>query len=458
MRKRVPLTRALSLLLPMALAVPLLAWRATPAASTGDWPAFRGANRVGVADGAGLPSSWDPGTGEHVLWSAEIPGLAHSSPIVLDGRVYLTTAIAEGVRSDLTLGDVQAAGIAVADDRVAHQWALLALDAATGEMLWRRDVSSGEPRTGRHVKASHASQTPATNGDVIVALFGSEGLFAFDMQGELLWQVDLGNMNPGLWGDPSYPWGPASSPVIWNDLVIVQNDRQADSFLAAYDLASGQLRWRTDRSEKPAWSTPVIWQGERTELITNGANYIRGYDPATGEELWRMSHGDIEVITPSPVVAGDTVVVTGGYPPGGNPIFALRPGGSGELDPEPGAGHVAWQVQPGSPYTPTPLVYRDRLWSVTDNGILTVFDLDTGERVHRTRMAVGAGFSASPVASDGRLYFASEDGEVFVLSAENYAEVARIDMGEPLMATPAIAGGRMFLRGRDRIWAVGAGN
>ena len=454
-----PSGRALCLVVLIAATLPLLvAWRATPAPApaSADWPGFRGPNGAGVADGAALPSSWDLSSGEHVLWSAEIPGLAHSSPIVLGARVYLTTAVAEGMRSDLTLGDVEVAGIAVAEDRVSHRWNLIALDAASGEILWSREAVAGEPRTGRHVKASHASQTPASNGEVIVALFGSEGLFAFDMDGEPLWQVDLGNMNPGLWGDPDYPWGPASSPVIWEDLVIVQNDRQAGSFLAAYDLRTGEQRWQTDRDEKPAWSTPVIWQGEHTELITNGANYIRGYDPATGEELWRLSHGDIEVITPSPVVAGDTVVVTGGYPPGGNPIVALRPGGEGELEPEPGSDHVQWQVQPGSPYTPTPVIYRGRVHVIADNGIFSVYDLATGERVHRARMAVGAGFSASPLASDGRLFFASEDGDVFVLSADSYEELARIDMGEPLMATPAIAGNTLFIRGSERIWAVSA--
>lgn len=417
------------------------------------WPAFRGANRSGVADGAELPHLWSPATGENVRWSVDLPGLAHSSPIVFGDTVYVTTAVAERGEAALTLGDVRAAGIDVAPDRVPHRWSLLALDAGTGELRWETVAHVGEPEVGRHVKASHASQTPATDGEVVVAMFGSQGLFAFDSRGRRLWQVDLGLMDPGLWGDPDYQWGPASSPVIWNDLVIVQNDRQADSYLAAFELASGRERWRTERVEKPAWSTPVVWSGDRDELITNGGNWIRAYAPATGEELWRVSHGDLEVITPSPVLAGDTVVVTGGYPPGGNPILALRPGGDGEIAPD--SEHVRWVERPGSPYTPTPLFYRERLFVIADNGVLSVYDPTTGERVHRARMAVGAGFSASPVAADGRVYLPSEDGDLFVLSAEApFEELARVDMGQPLMATPAIADGALFVRGRHTIWAV----
>lgn len=420
------------------------------------WPAFRGPNRTGFADGVSLPATWDPGSMENIRWVADVPGLAHSSPIVAAGRVWVTTAVAEGIDDPgLTLGDVDAAGITVASDRVPHRWYLFGYDLASGAREVEVLVYEGEPRTGRHVKASHASQTPATDGEVLVALFGSEGLYAFDMSGEPLWHNDLGTLDPGLWGDPEYPWGPASSPVIWRDLVIVQNDRQADSWLAAFDLRSGQERWRVSRNEKPAWSTPVLWEGERAELITNGANYIRAYDPATGEELWRLSHGDIEVITPSPVLADDRVVVTGGYPPGGNPIYVLRPGGDGEIDPTSDSAWVEWIERPGSPYTTTPLAYRGRLFVINDNGILSVFDPATGERLHRARLAVGAGFSASPVAADGRVYFASEDGEVFVLSAEGeHEELARIDMGEPLMATPAIADEALVLRGRGHLWVV----
>jgi outer membrane protein assembly factor BamB len=249
--------------------------------------------------------------------------------------------------------------------------------------------------------------------------------------------------------------------VIWEDRVFVQSDRHDLSFVAAYDLETGAELWRVERDEKPAWSTPTILDGEPPQLITNGANWIRAYDPRSGEELWRFSHGDLEVIVPTPIVAGDRVIVTGGYPGGARPVFALRPAVSGR---PAGAGvgresavEVVWQAERGSPYTSTPLAYRGILYVITDNGILSAYDLQSGERLYQQRLAVGAGFSASPVASDGRIYFASEDGDVFVVRAGREFEVlAQNTMDEVLLATPAIASGTLVVRGRTHLFAIRA--
>jgi outer membrane protein assembly factor BamB len=396
-------------------------------------------------------------TGEHVAWRIAIPGLSHSSPIAWDDRVYLTTAVAERGEVGVTTGDVDAAGIDPAGDLVVHAWHLLAVDLATGDVVWDTVAHRGVPRLARHVKASHASATPATDGERIVALLGTEGLFCFDMDGELLWRTDVGLLDVGLWGEPEYQWGAASSPVIWRDRVFVQNDRHEASFVAAYDLATGTELWRADRDEKPAWSTPVLFDGASPQLVTNGANWIRGYDPSDGDALWRLSHGDLEVIVPTPVVAGDRVIVTGGYPAAGRPIYALRPPDAGRADVPLGerAVDVVWEAERGSPYTSTPLAYRGIVYAITDSGILSAYDLENGERIYRQRVVVGAGFSASPVASDGHIYFASEDGDVFVVRAGREFElVGRNVMDEVLMATPAIASGTLVVRGRRHLVAV----
>lgn len=417
-----------------------------------DWPAFRGLDTAGVAGGA-PPVTWDVKAARNIAWRTPLPGLAHSSPIVWGDRVYVTTAVASSGSPTVRTGDSSRAGIGAAPDMVAHTWKLIALDKASGRIVWSRDVHQGVPRVKRHVKASHASSTPATNGRAIVALFDSEGLFCFDMNGTLKWRQDLGVLDVGLVDDPTYQWGPASSPVIDGTRVIVQGDRHTESFVAAFDLESGRQVWRTTRDELPTWSTPLVLRtASRAEVVTNGGQYIRGYDAATGRELWRMPDSATQVKVPSPVAAGDLVVVTGGYPAGGRPIYALRPGGSGDLPPSA----VAWRTDNGSPYTATPLVYDGIVYVCTDNGILSAYDVKTGERIYRSRVSpAAAGFSASPVAAAGRLYLASEDGDVFVVKAGRTFELlATNPMGEICMATPAISGDLIIVRTQGHLVAL----
>jgi outer membrane protein assembly factor BamB len=409
-----------------------------------NWPSFRGDNAAGVAASARPPVSWDVSASRNVRWRLDIPGLAHSSPIVWSDRVYLTTAVPlEQAPSDLKVGDSSQAGIDAARDMVRHSWRLYAVDRASGRIVWERSALEGVPRSKRHIKASHASATPATNGKFIVALFDSEGLFCFDAAGKLLWRKDLGLMDVGLVDDPTYQWGPASSPVIVDNLVIVQNDQHKGSFLVAYDLATGNETWRSPRDEWPSWATPTVLQ---RELITNSPHFIRGHDPRTGKELWRLEDpkGEVKVVTP--VAADGLAIVTGGYPSGGRPIYAIRPGGA-----------VAWRTENGSPYTPTPVVYQGVLYVLRDNGVLTTYDVKTGERIYQQRVATGSGgFSASPVAADGKVYFASEDGDVFVIRAGRTFELlARNAMGQVCMATPAISGDMLLVRTRSTLFALG---
>ena len=435
----------------------LLATVATVAAgaviSANDWPQFRGKDAAGVAAGTSVtPIQWrlSPDTG--IAWKTPIPGLAHSSPIVWGDRVYLTTAVAAEGKPRIVLGDVSKSGIDPATDTGRHAWRLIAIDKASGKIAWDKVAHEGTPRMKRHVKASHASATPATDGRTIVALMGSEGLFAFDMNGNQKWRAELGVMDVGLVDDPGMQWGPASSPVIFGNMVLVQNDRHKNSFLAAYDLATGKELWRTAHEEYPSWATPaVIRAGARTEIVTNSGQYIRGFDPATGKELWRLSDTRTQVKVPTPIAAGDLVIVTGGYPPGGRPIYAIRPGGTGELSEKA----LAWKTERGAPYTGTPIMYNGLLYALTDNGILSAYEPKTGERIYQQRVASGSGFSASPIAAGGRLYLASEDGDVYVVKAgRTYELLATNPMGESLMATPAISGNTIFIRTLTSLVAV----
>ena len=418
-----------------------------------DWPQFRGAGASGVASGpAAPPAAWTLAPAKNVGWKIPIPGLGHSSPIVWGDRIYLTTAVAVDGKPGVVLGDVSKSGIDPATDTGRHAWRLLALDKASGKVIWDTVAHEGVPRMKRHVKASHASATPATDGRVIVALMGSEGLFAFDLNGKQKWRTDLGIMDVGLVDDPRMQWGPASSPVIMGDLVLVQNDRHKESFLAAYDINTGRERWRTTHDEYPSWATPAVVRfGNRTEIVTNSGKFIRGFDPATGKELWRLSDNQTQVKVPTPVVANDLVIVTGGYPPGGRPLYAIRPGGSGEINEKA----LAWKTDRGAPYTGTPIMYDGLLYALTDNGILSAYEPKTGERIYQQRVAGGSGFSASPVAANGRLYLASEDGDVFVVKAgRTYELLGTNKMNEPLMATPAISGNALFIRTLTALVAV----
>jgi outer membrane protein assembly factor BamB len=422
-----------------------------------NWPSFRGPDASGVAKGRPTPTSWDATKPAGVRWKTEIPGLAVSSPIVWGDTVFVTTAVssdpAAGFRHGL-YGDVEPS-----KDVTKHSWRLYALEKASGRIRWERVAHEGVPRTKRHPKSSQASCTPATNGEVIIAHFGSEGLYAYDLKGKLLWKQDLGLMNAGWFFDPDYEWGAASSPVIYKDLVIVQADRQEDSYLAAFRLKDGRLAWRTPRDEIPSWGTPTVYQGPPgDEIVTHGTKFIRGYDPATGRERWRLGPNS-EITTPTPIVAHGLIFVTNGYR-GIQPIYAIKPGGQGDLSlaGEATSGpFIAWSSKRGGVYTPTPLVYDDLLYLLSNNGVLSAYVATTGERVYQERVAgKGGAFSASPVAADGKLYLAGEDGEVFVVRAGRKPEwLATNPMGEVLMATPAISDGLVLVRGLKHLFAIG---
>jgi outer membrane protein assembly factor BamB len=417
-----------------------------------EWPSFRGPGARGVADGQDLPADWDVKTGRNVRWKTAVPGVGHSSPVVWGDRIFLTTAV-PAEPGTLVLGDK--GGISLAADKPPISWRLLCLDARDGKTIWEREAHAGAPRAARHVKSSQANPTPATDGRTVVALFGSGTLVAYGVDGTRRFSVDLGTLNPGLLGDPKSEWGHASSPVIFENLAIVQVDKHAGSFLAAYDLASGKPVWRVEREERPVWATPTLHLASgRTELLVVGGLNVRGYDPRTGKELWRFKD-EAEVKTPTPFVADGLVIFAGGYR--GRPIYAIREGASGDVSVPPDAKSgpsLAWRTEPGGPYTTTPLAYRDLLYAVRDEGVLGVYELKTGALLYRER--TGTTHSASPIGSDGKVYLPGEDGQLLVLRAGRAFEVlARIDMGETVFATPAIARGTLYVRTRCHLYAIG---
>jgi outer membrane protein assembly factor BamB len=376
--------------------------RPLPAAETGraNWPSFRGREASGVADGQQLPDRWNADTGENIIWRTVIPGLRHSSPIVWGDRLYVTAALSQDPKATFKPG-LYGDGDASAD-RSPQKWVLLALDKRTGRVAWQRVAHEGVPRNKRHMKSTYASATPATDGRIVVAWFGSEGVYAFNMDGSPRWKVDIGRVNMGAYDIPTYEWGPASSPIIWNDLVIIQCDTQADSFLLALDVATGNTVWKTDRDELPSWGTPtVVSTPAGPELVTNAANAVRGYDPRTGKERWRLGRSS-KITAPTPFAADGLIVVASGRAPE-RPLFVIRPGARGDITPAAGesaSAGLAWSRTARGSYMPTPLAYGGLLYVLGNNGVFDAYVLQTGEEIyHRgqeSRHADCAGHACGP--------------------------------------------------------------
>lgn len=427
------------------------------ASGSGSWPSFRGAQAAGTAEGQNLPDRWNVATGDNVLWRTPIPGLAHSSPIVWGDRIFVTSAVSTDPGATFKPG-LYGDGDASAD-RSPQKWMLYAIDKRSGRIVWERAAVQGTPLDKRHMKSTYASATPATDGRTVVAAFGSQGVYAYDVDGNFRWKVDVGRMNMGAYDIPTFEWGPASSPVIWDGLVILQVDTQADSFVLALRAESGEIVWRTPRAELPSWGTPTVAvTAAGPRLVTNAANFIRGYDPATGRELWHLG-GSSKITAPTPVFADGVFVVASGRAPE-RPIFVVRADARGDITPAAGAsssGGVVWSRTGRGPYMPTPLVYKGIVYILANNGVFDAYDLATGDEIYRQRLEkVGNGFSASPVAADGKIYLSNEDGDVLVVEAgRRFRQIAVNEMGELVMATPALSNGVMYVRTAKSLVAIG---
>ena len=443
-----------------------------------DWPSFRGIRASGVAPGYATPAQWDVSTGANVRWKTEIAGLAHSSPVVWGPHLFVTTAVSDAADPELKVGlygDIRSAA-----DTASHRYEVLCLDKASGAVRWRATAHEGAPETKRHPKSTHANPTPATDGRRVVSFFGSEGLYAHDFEGRLLWKKDFGVLDSGFFMAPDAQWGFASSPVIHDGRVVVQVDVQKDGFVAAFDVESGEEIWRVGRDDVPTWSTPTVWPladdgvargapaagaaaddaaaGAQALVLLNGFRHIGAYDFATGREVWRMKGGG-DIPVPAPIVAHGLAFVTNAH---GRmaPVYAIRAAAHGDISLEGDAtsnSGVAWSVTRDGGYMQTPIVYGELLYVGRDNGVVTAFDARTGEEKYKTRIGDGStGFTSSPVAADGKIYFTSEQGDVVVVKpGPEYVELARNELGEIHMATPAISEGVLYFRTRGHLIAIG---
>ncbi len=424
--------------------------------SDNNWPQFRGASAKGVASGASTAELWDVEKSQNVRWKTPIPGLGHSSPVVWGDRIFLTSAVSGIKNPVLKVGLYGESPPSNDDDK--QRWVVLCIEKNTGKVLWEKIAASGVPKVKRHPKGTHANPSIATDGQHVVAFFGSEGLYCYDPTGKLLWKKDLGVLNPGPFDAPELMWGFASSPIIHDGMVIVQCDVFKDPFLAAIDIRNGKEIWRTKRDDVCTWSTPTVdTTNGRNQVIVNGWKHIGGYDLKTGKELWRLTGGG-DIPVPAPVVGNGLIYVTNAH---GRmaPVYAIKCSAVGDISlagEETSNANVAWFARRDGAYMATPLVYGAQLYIMRINGILICYEAATGKKLYEQRLAGGTtGFSASPVASDGKVYISSEDGDIFVIKAgSEYKLLAKNSMGDITMATPAISQGVLYFRTRAHLIAI----
>ncbi len=428
------------------------------AKSEQNWPGFRGPGAQGIADGYPTRASWnaDAGVGKPagILWRTEIPGLGHSSPIIWGDRIYLATAVRLSGKASLRIGyygDVKAA-----QDNDEQKWMVLCFDKKSGKKLWERVVRTSKPATERHEKSTHANTTLITDGQRLIGFFGSEGLYCFDLNGKLLWQKDLGIINNSWRG---IGWGYSSSPSLYKNRIVLLCDDPKDPYVAAFQLSDGKELWRVSRKGdcEGSWGSPLIHHdGSRTQVVTNGWPFIVSNDLETGKELWRLrGGGDIPI--PTPFVADGLIVVSNAH--GGKaPLFVIRPTAQGDISLKEGSTSneaIVWSVPNGGSYISTPVVYGGYIYLANHNGLLRCFDFKTGAKMYETRLGIDSACSASLVAADGNIYCPTEQGVIHVIKAGPTLEVlAKNEMGEPCLATPAISQGILYFRTSASLIAI----
>lgn len=425
---------------------------ATARLAAANWPGWRGPSGQGISEETGLPDEWAPD--RNVAWRTPIPGRGHSSPIVWGDRVFLTTAIeGEVIPGAQAPVHYEAPGKpflhpdSVGADR-KHTLKVMALDLATGKVLWERVAYEGRVFDNRHKASSYASPTPVTDGTLVYAYFGSEGLYAYDFSGKLAWKADVGDI-------ATLGMGTSTSPVLYDNLIILQCDENIGekSFIVALDKRTGREVWKTPRKVQVSWATPVLIEAAgRTELVVSGTELIVAYDPATGKELWRTKGVESNSIH-TPLVGHGLVIVTAGYPT--KRVIAIRPGGSGDITR---TDRIAWTYDKGTAYVPSPILYGDYLYLLTDSGIITCLDAKTGAvKYEGGRPPTPARVMSSPVAWGGHLYLTSVDGDTFVIKAGPVHEVVRTNtVDEPVYASLAPAQGRVLIRAQGHLYCVKA--
>lgn len=423
-----------------------------------DWPSFRGRDGDGVSEGYTLRTHWNADAAEGeldgVLWRTAVPGLGHSSPVVSGNRIFIATAIATDGKAPLNV--VGGGKPDAAEDHGEQSWVILCYDKLTGEEEWRQTAHQGVPRATRHAKATHANTSVVIQDDHLVAFFGSEGMYCYDLDGNLKWSKDLGVINISKYG---IGWGYASSPAVHDGVIAVVCDDPENPFVAAHRLADGEEIWRISRKEicERSWGTPFIHSSEeRTQVVVNGWPWVVSYDLETGSEYWRIRGGGDNPV-PTPFEAHGLIYVTSAHG-AQSPIFVVRPEAAGDVSPSEEDGtheSIAWSTLRGGSYMSTPVVYGDYLYLGNSNGVVRCFHALSGEKIYERRLGTGAGILASLVAADGKIYCASENGTVYVLAAGPEFEIlAANKMGQPCFASPAISQGILYFRTTENLIAI----
>jgi hypothetical protein len=420
------------------------------AAADTNWPQFRGTHGGVVADDPALPETWS--ATENVAWTADIPGVGWSSPVVWGDHVFVTSAVNGAPPERPKAREYNAREVSATTE--AHRWMVYDVDFKTGNIRWAREVGAAVPAQPKHLKNSYASETPATDGQRLYAYFGSLGLFALDMTGKLVWSKPMGpfQMRQG--------WGAAASPIIYKDRVYIVNDNEERSFLAAYNTKTGAEIWRLPREEGSNWSTPYVWENAlRTEIVTTGSKRVRSYD-LNGTLLWEMS-GLSSLHIPTPVAGNGLLYIGSGFRVDNNrPTYAVRPGASGDISLKEGETsnqYIAWYYPQLGSYNPSPLVYGEYYYTLYDTSLLACNDARTGRQIYGKQRisAESTGFSASPWAYNGKIFMMSEDGDTFVIQAgPDFKVVGRNSLNEMTLATPAIAGGSIIVRTASKLYRI----
>jgi outer membrane protein assembly factor BamB len=417
-----------------------------------NWPQFRGEHAQGVGTGSQFPDHWS--ATENVAWKSDLPGRGWSSPIVWDQRIFLTTVINSG-RSEEPKKGLYFGGERPEPSQAEHQWKVLCLDLASGKNQWEKTVHQGAPQTPIHLKNSYAAETPVTDGERVYALFGNVGLFAFTLDGKEVWSKKIQPRKT------RNGWGAAASPVLHGGKLFVVNDNDEHAELFALDAKTGEELWRVERDEKSNWATPFIWaNAQRVELITPGTRAVRSYD-LDGKLLWSL-RGMSSITIPTPFVGDGLLFVTSGYVGDKlRPLYAIRPGASGDItlkEGETNNAFIAWSNPVGGPYNTSPLVYEGRLYVLYDRGLVSCYEAKTGKLLYdRERLPNGFAFTASPWAAGGKIFCLNEEGICFVLRAGDKFELLHTNKladDDMCMATPALVDGRLLIRTAARIYCL----
>jgi outer membrane protein assembly factor BamB len=404
----------------------LLVFVSLSATLADDWPQFRGPTGEGHAPGKSLPAQWSPT--KNVTWKQTIPGLGWSSPVVVAGKVYLTTAVEDEGSADLSLR-------------------ALCLDANDGKIFWNVEVfrQDGKAAPAIHSKNSHASPTPVVHKNRLYVHFGHQGIACVDLTGKVVWR------NRELTYAPVH--GNGGSPIIVDDMLVFSRDGATIRELVALDLASGKIKWKSPRTGRASrnfsFSTPlVISVNGKRQIISPASDMVASYDPKTGKEIWKVRYKGYSVI-PRPVFGHGLVFICTGYE--SPSLLAIRPDGKGDVT----ASHVVWTQRRGAPHTPSPLLVGDELVMVSDAGSASCVDARTG-KVHWQQRLGGRGYSASPIYAAGHIYFQSEDGVGTVLKpGKTFEMVARNEMDERTLASFAVADSSLFIRTAGRLYRIG---